>query len=260
MAEWILPANRYYHAYEALRDLGKIEWVQNSKLSKAEPGDIAYIYECSPVKAIRWKCRITAVDRQTSIIDDSAYSDNPVNYPGPYLEIETVFDFPFFGELSLDTLRHEGYKGNMQGPCPVSAYPGLAKYLHQTESAQTSASGLESLCAKTSLLELRKLAKAQERQRPKTAPLHTSQYVRSPTVSFCAKKRANGICELCGRPGPFLVNNDFYLEVHHVQWLSQGGGDTLANTVALCPNCHRKMHMVNDPKDAALLRNLHINE
>ncbi|WP_296863638.1 HNH endonuclease [Thermosyntropha sp.] len=29
----------------------------------------------------------------------------------------------------------------------------------------------------------------------------------------------------------------------HIEWLSRGGTDTIDNTVALCPNCHRKMHV-----------------
>lgn len=33
------------------------------------------------------------------------------------------------------------------------------------------------------------------------------------------------------------------METHHVVWLSQGA-DSVDNTVALCPNCHRKMHIV----------------
>ncbi len=32
-----------------------------------------------------------------------------------------------------------------------------------------------------------------------------------------------------------------------------GGDDSLDNTVALCPNCHRKMHVVNDENDKAKL-------
>ncbi|MBC8673865.1 HNH endonuclease [Aeromonas hydrophila] len=33
-----------------------------------------------------------------------------------------------------------------------------------------------------------------------------------------------------------------YLEVHHIQPLANGGEDTIQNTMALCPNCHRKRH------------------
>jgi 5-methylcytosine-specific restriction enzyme A len=32
-------------------------------------------------------------------------------------------------------------------------------------------------------------------------------------------------------------------------WLAKGGEDTIANTVALCPNCHRKMHVLNRKLD-----------
>jgi len=45
-----------------------------------------------------------------------------------------------------------------------------------------------------------------------------------------------------------------YLETHHVVWLSKGGSDAVDNTVALCPNCHRKMHIVNSPSDVSKLK------
>ncbi|MDH7515993.1 MAG: HNH endonuclease, partial [Bacteroidota bacterium] len=56
--------------------------------------------------------------------------------------------------------------------------------------------------------------------------------------------RANGICESCRQPAPFRRASDGspYLEVHHRVWLSRGGEDTVSNAVALCPNCHRRMH------------------
>lgn len=47
----------------------------------------------------------------------------------------------------------------------------------------------------------------------------------------------------CKRPIPFLkVEGDPYLEVHHKIPLSVGGDDTVDNAIALCPNCHRKIH------------------
>ena len=56
--------------------------------------------------------------------------------------------------------------------------------------------------------------------------------------------RAEGRCELCKKPGPFISNRTAlrYLEVHHIKPLSQGGADTVENTIALCPNCHRECH------------------
>ena len=66
-----------------------------------------------------------------------------------------------------------------------------------------------------------------------------------------AKRRANGICQLCLLPAPFTKKP--YLEVHHIVWLAKEGHDSLENTVALCPNCHRKMHVLDDDNDKKVL-------
>jgi 5-methylcytosine-specific restriction enzyme A len=47
-----------------------------------------------------------------------------------------------------------------------------------------------------------------------------------------------------------------FLEIHHIKWLSNGGDDSIDNTVALCPNCHRKMHALNLQKDIISLRQI----
>lgn len=69
-------------------------------------------------------------------------------------------------------------------------------------------------------------------------------YNRSPYVVAEALERAQGFCESCKKPAPFLkrVDNTPYLEVHHKKPLSEGGLDTLDNVTALCPNCHREVH------------------
>ncbi|WP_442865218.1 HNH endonuclease [Acinetobacter sp. HY1485] len=78
----------------------------------------------------------------------------------------------------------------------------------------------------------------------------TKAYIRSAVVSELAKRLAKGVCQLCEKPAPFFdQKNQPYLETHHIEWLSQGGPDTKENTVALCPNCHKKMHIVNCSKD-----------
>lgn len=77
---------------------------------------------------------------------------------------------------------------------------------------------------------------------------------RDPYISCNAKRRAKGICQLCGKPAPFNdKSGDPYLESHHIKWLSKGGEDSPYNVVALCPNCHRKMHIVNDSEDVKFL-------
>lgn len=70
---------------------------------------------------------------------------------------------------------------------------------------------------------------------------------RSSAIRLYARKRANGICELCGSSGPFLdKNGELYLEVHHLQRLSDGGPDHPERVAGICPNCHRQVHYAHD--------------
>lgn len=84
-----------------------------------------------------------------------------------------------------------------------------------------------------------------------------TRYSRSELVKEYTKRRANGRCQLCDNDAPFLSKNGTpFLEVHHIDWLSQGGVDQINNTIALCPNCHRKMHIINCPDDVKYLKEL----
>lgn len=62
---------------------------------------------------------------------------------------------------------------------------------------------------------------------------------------------------MCGEEAPFHDKNDEpYLEEHHVKRLADGGSDTMDNVVAICPNCHRKMHVLNDEVDMIVLEGI----
>lgn len=67
---------------------------------------------------------------------------------------------------------------------------------------------------------------------------------RNPDVVAEVLLRAKGKCESCNRDAPFLRASDGspFLEIHHKVPLAEGGDDTVSNAVALCPNCHRRMH------------------
>lgn len=83
-----------------------------------------------------------------------------------------------------------------------------------------------------------------------------NQIARNPFISFYVKLRAKGVCDLCGEEGPFLDRHGVpFLETHHIVWLSEGGEDSINNAVALCPNCHRKMHIVKSVDDISYLQN-----
>jgi len=89
----------------------------------------------------------------------------------------------------------------------------------------------------------------------------TNQHARDARISALVKRLAAGNCHLCGEGAPF--NNkkgEPYLEAHHIKWLAMGGEDSLNNTVALCPNCHRRMHILDlaaDRKRLVLIASHH---
>lgn len=69
-------------------------------------------------------------------------------------------------------------------------------------------------------------------------------YKRSQQVRRYVLARANGYCELCEQPAPFLRKDGSpYLETHHINRLSDGGLDHPDHMAALCANCHREVHL-----------------
>jgi 5-methylcytosine-specific restriction protein A len=79
---------------------------------------------------------------------------------------------------------------------------------------------------------------------PKKVYTVVEQFDRNSDVIAEVLLRANGICECCKKPAPFIRAKDGtpYLEVHHKIPLAKGGEDTIENAEALCPNCHREKH------------------
>jgi 5-methylcytosine-specific restriction protein A len=78
-------------------------------------------------------------------------------------------------------------------------------------------------------------------------PSSSSQFARDPNVAAWVRRVASGVCEACDNEAPFVRGDGPpYLEVHHMRPLSEGGPDTADNTIAGCPNCHRRLHYAND--------------
>jgi 5-methylcytosine-specific restriction enzyme A len=89
-----------------------------------------------------------------------------------------------------------------------------------------------------------------EGNKPSKRATQSYEYCRDPHVVTFALRRSKGVCQLCDSPAPFNKKDGSpFLEVHHIQPLSEGGEDTLSNCVALCPNCHRKIHALKKPAD-----------
>lgn len=66
---------------------------------------------------------------------------------------------------------------------------------------------------------------------------------RSKAVRDYVLARANGVCELTGKPAPFVTRAGApYLEVHHTLRLSDDGPDDPRYLAAICPSVHREIH------------------
>lgn len=98
--------------------------------------------------------------------------------------------------------------------------------------------------------ELRQQAIKHKTKVGSNRPVTSNTYIRDEFIAEYTKRYAKGVCELCEKDAPFKdKGGNPYLESHHIIWLSKGGPDSIENTVALCPNCHRKMHIVADQND-----------
>lgn len=66
-----------------------------------------------------------------------------------------------------------------------------------------------------------------------------------------AKRRAKGNCELCGNRAPFICNNgEPYLEPYSLD------NQQKVKIVLLCPNCKKKMEVLNLQGDNNYLKNI----
>jgi 5-methylcytosine-specific restriction protein A len=102
----------------------------------------------------------------------------------------------------------------------------------------TTAGGLETM---------RALAFAAANFTPQRRQASASVVERSKIIRDYVNARALGRCEGCGNDAPFYRSDGSpYLEPHHIRRLSDGGPDDPRHVIALCPNCHRRVHFGGD--------------
>lgn len=114
----------------------------------------------------------------------------------------------------------------------------------------------EQEAALTDIGRLAKRVQAKEDRTGTTGKTTVSnQFYRDPDLRVLVKRIAEGKCQFCREQAPFIDNDGQpYLEEHHVNPLAQGGADRIENVVALCPNCHRRMHVLRRGDDIEKIR------
>ncbi|CAM4313023.1 HNH endonuclease [Erysipelothrix aquatica] len=102
--------------------------------------------------------------------------------------------------------------------------------------------------------ELNRQEFGQENILPKVTRVSTNRFNRDPAISEYVKRISKGVCGLCDNFAPFNDKNGHpYLHSHHIEYLSNGGLDVIENCIAVCPNCHEKIHVLEDSVDRAKL-------
>lgn len=121
------------------------------------------------------------------------------------------------------------------------------------KSFQEGDSSKADLSSQPDISELRKRAKTsavEEVPEEVSTTNKTQPYNRSKAVKEYVKARASGNCEGCETPAPFTSKTgEPYLHAHHVHELSDGGSDTPDTVIALCPNCHYRVHHGEDGEE-----------
>jgi hypothetical protein len=115
----------------------------------------------------------------------------------------------------------------------------------QTQANRTSANNTQRL---DHLREQAEKAAVEDIPKNSVATRPTSQqYSRSREVRQYVMARADGVCEGCEQPAPFRSKTgEPYLHAHHIFELATGGHDTPDTVIALCPNCHYRVHHGED--------------
>lgn len=171
-------------------------------------------------------------------------------------------EYIYYGEVELcaDIYVDQEFdiKGNLR-----DVYKFPLKRLNDSIQIVISDTDIEN-SRKEKLKALKGLSKEEIKNRAKkirsnvvAKEITTTYRERNAIIAKYTKDRANGICDLCGNPAPFCdKKGNPYLESHHVITLAEGGPDVIYNTVALCPNCHRKVHNLHSKEDLKLLEKI----
>lgn len=134
MTDWIFPCNpNKFNVIEAFNNLNRLNWTQPIK--DIEVGSLVYIYVASPIKAIKYKCRVNKVNLSKREIDSSEFviGKNAFRDYGNYMELELLASFDDT-QASFLTLKRHGLKGSIQSPMRITHE--ISKLLISIESMQ----------------------------------------------------------------------------------------------------------------------------
>lgn len=234
---WLISANgKMYDHASSFAHHGSIDWRQGS--TKYSIGDIVYIYCTTPIQRIRYKCRVTALDKTLSTIrDDKEYWINQEEYNkslgGKFFNLELIEEVDS-EKLSLPLLLKNGLSAAPQGP--VRLTEKLESYISSLFVTENDADFPETIDSSSEIFEGIK------------KQVSVNKYERSSVARAKCIAAHGHICKVCSFDfekvyGPIGKK---FIHVHHIVPIHTIGEnykiDYIKDLVPVCPNCHVMLH------------------
>lgn len=186
-------------------------------------------------------------DQDFNFLQNKTLFNSRTNGIGIHLfEFVRKNEYKYHGLVELYAEPYMGLQKDMKGkPRKVCIFPLVPKIVMLEDYEQMKLTD-QAQSLQLSDQELELVAREHQTNYHKFSRVVSIVINRDQYISECAKRRAGGKCQLCGKEAPFVDRfGRPFLESHHIEWLSRGGKDTLDNVIALCPNCHRKVHILD---------------
>lgn len=234
---WLIAANsQTFDHSSAFAHFGTIEWRQGR--NQYSVGDFVYIYCSRPIQKIRYKCKVTAINKDFYQIKDySRYWVNKHEYEksqmGKFFDLELVEEVDSIN-LSLELLMRHGLKTAPQGPIRINEE--LESYLSSAFNLANNEVFPEVLDSSIDIYEgLKK-------------QISVNKYERSALARARCIEAHGCVCKVCS----FSFEEKYgelgkeFIHVHHVTPIHTIGEnykiDFIKDLVPVCPNCHAMLH------------------
>jgi 5-methylcytosine-specific restriction protein A len=110
-------------------------------------------------------------------------------------------------------------------------------------AATASTAPYDGVPSETDLAKLAEAADSDPTESNDSGVSRRRTYARSRALRTYVRARAAGTCEGCGEDSPFIaMDGSHYLEAHHTERRSDSGPGNRKTVIALCPNCHSRIH------------------
>lgn len=234
---WLISANgRMYDYASSFAHHGSIDWRQGN--AKYSLGDIVYIYSTKPIQRIRYKCRVTELDKNSAQIrDDKDYWINKEEYErslkGKFFNLELIEEVDS-KKLSLPFLLEKGLKAAPQGPIRLNEV--VDSYIGSIFSTANDEYFPETIESSPEIFEGIK------------KQVSVNKYERSSIARARCIEAYGYSCRIC----KFSFEETYgeigkeFIHVHHITPIHSIGKtykiDYVNDLIPVCPNCHAMLH------------------